>query len=64
MKKDDIYKVKGKDLFYQLVGYFGNDLVLAPMNEDDDQVLVYSPSEMSDFISTGYFGKLHPVNKK
>ena len=24
------------------VGYFGADLVLAPMNEDEDQVLIYS----------------------
>ena len=28
MKKGDIYKVKGKELFYQFVCYWGGDLVL------------------------------------
>ena len=61
--KGDIFKIRDKEIF-MFVGYFGADLVLAPMNEDEDQVLIYSRSEMNDFISTKYFIKLHPANKK
>lgn len=62
MKKGDIYKINGQEKFFQIVGYFGGDLVLAPMSEEEDQVLVYSREEMSDFICSGYFNKLYPVN--
>lgn len=64
MVKGDIYKVNGKERFFQMVGYFGGDLVFAPMSEDEDQVLIYSRDEVKDFISSGYFSKLHPVAKK
>jgi hypothetical protein len=64
MIKGDIFKIRDKERFFMFVGYFGADLVLAPMNEDEDQVLIYSRSEMNDFISTKYFIKLHPANKK
>lgn len=64
MKKGDIFKFRNQESFYKIVGYFGRDLVLAPMNENENQVLVYTQSEMKDFISTGYFSKLHKVNTK
>jgi hypothetical protein len=64
MKKGDIYKVKGKELFYQFVGYWGGDLVFAPMGEEENQVQIYSIEELKEFISLGYFSKLHPVTKK
>ncbi len=64
MIKGDIFKIKNEERFFMFAGYFGDDLVLTPMSEDEDQVLIYSRSEMSDFISSGYFSKLHPVNRK
>ena len=64
MKKGDIYKVKGKELFYQLVGYWGEDLVFAPVGEDENQVQIYSVEDVREFIGSGYFNKLHPVTKK
>lgn len=64
MVKGDIYKVKGEEKFFQMVGYFGGDLVFAPMNKDEDQVLIYNRDEVKDFISSGYFSKLHLAKKK
>ena len=64
MKKGDIYKVKGKELFYQLVGYWGEDLVFAPVSEEENQVQIYCIDEVQDFIKSGYFSKLHQVTKK
>ena len=57
MKKGDIFKIRDQEGTYKIVGYYGSDLVLAPMAEDEDQVLVYCQSEVEDFISTGYFSK-------
>ncbi len=64
MKKGDIYKVKGKELFYQLVGYWGEDLVFAPMGEEENQVQIYCIEDVREFIGSGYFNKLHPVKRK
>lgn len=64
MKKGDIYKVKGKELFYQLVGYWGEDLVFAPMGEEENQVQIYCIEDVREFIDSGCFSKLHPVKRK
>jgi len=64
MKKGDIYKVKRKELFYQLVGYWGEDLVFAPMGEEENQVQIYCIEDVREFIDSGYFSKLHPVKRK
>lgn len=61
MKKGDIYKVKGKEKFYMLAGYWGSDLVLAPVGEEEDQVQVYGKEDMREFLDSGYLSKLHPV---
>lgn len=36
MIKGDIFKIRDKERFFMFVGYFGADLVFAPMNEDED----------------------------
>lgn len=64
MKKGEIFKTEGKDKFYQIAGRFGKDIVLAPMDEKDEQVLIYSASELEELIGIGEFGKLHPSNIK
>jgi len=64
MLKGDIYKVKGTELLYQLVGYWGEDLVFASMDEDENQVQIYGIEDVREFIDSGYFNKLHPVTRK
>ncbi len=64
MKKGHIYKINGQERFFQIVGFFGGDFVLAPMNQEEEQVLIYSREEMSDFIRSGYFSRTNPTNKK
>lgn len=64
MKKGHIYKINGQERFFQMVGFFGGDFVLAPMNQEEEQVLIYSREEMSDFIRSGYFSRTNPTNKK
>ena len=59
MKKGDIYKIDGLERFFQMVGFFGNDFVLVPMNEEEEQVLIYCGEEMSDFIKSGYFTRIN-----
>lgn len=64
MKKGDIFKIKGSEKFYQIVGRWEKDIVLAPMDEADEQVLIYSASEFKELIGLGHFGKLHPTGIK
>ena len=64
MKKGQIYKINGQERFFQIIGFFGGDFVLAPMNQEEEQVLIYSREEMNDFISSGYFSRLYPTNIK
>ena len=64
MKIGQIYKINGQERFFQIVGFFGGDFVLAPMNPEEEQVLIYSREEMSDFIRSGYFSRTNPTNKK
>lgn len=64
MQKGDIFKTKASEKFYQIVGRWGNSLVLAPFDEDDEQVLIYSASELEELIALGHFGKLHPTGIK
>lgn len=64
MQRGDIFKVKDKEKFYQIVGRWGKDIVLAPMDEHDEQVLIYTASELEELIGLGQFGKLHPTDTK
>lgn len=64
MKKGDIFKINGKEKFMQLVGYWGEDLILAPMGEKEDQVMVCSPEDIREYIDSGFLSKLHIVDMK
>ena len=44
---------------YQYVGRWDKDIVLAPVIEGSDQVLIYGAAELDGLISTGHFRKLH-----
>ncbi|MEL7568937.1 MAG: hypothetical protein AAGU14_00070 [Eubacteriaceae bacterium] len=57
MKKGD-FLINKINCIYQIVGYWGTDVVLSSENESDDQVLIYTISELEEMIFEGYFRKL------
>ena len=63
MERFNCYKDTGSGRKYQIVGLKGTDIVLMPMDEDDDQVLVYTRSEMKELIGKGNFRKLLEVDE-
>ena len=62
MKKGTVLIAKTSEKVYQIVGCWGKDIVLAPIHDDDDQVVIYTKTELEDFIESGNFRKLKPVN--
>lgn len=54
MKKGDFLISKGK-VIYQIVGRWRKDIVLAATDDESDEVLVYSSSELEELIAEGYF---------
>lgn len=64
MKKGNIYKVKGKEQFFKLAGYWGEDIVLAPIGKEEDQVMIYSREDLRECLECGFLRKLHQVDTK
>lgn len=64
MKKGDMFITKNKDKFYKFVGRAGIDVVLSPMEESDEQVLIYTPAEFEKLVAYGHFRKLYPTGIK
>ena len=58
MDRGTRYKTKTSRKIYKVVGKWEGTIILAPEDENDDQVLLYEPSEMEDEIKNGYFTKL------
>jgi hypothetical protein len=55
-KKERFESKSGK--VYEISGRWGRDYVLSPVNKDDDNCLVYTESEMEEFIQEGDFKRL------
>jgi hypothetical protein len=55
-KKDRFESKRGK--VYEIVGRWGRDYILSPVKDDDDNCLVYTESEMEEFIQEGDFKRL------
>jgi len=64
MQKGDFFISRDKEKIYQIVGRWGKDVVLVPLDDADEQVLMYTASELEELISIGQFGKLHPTGIK
>ncbi len=62
MKKGAYILSKDGKSAYQIAGFWGKDVVLAPVNDDDDQVLIYTASELDTLISEGKFSRLHKID--
>ena len=63
MQKGDYFISKRSEKIYQLVGRWDKSLVLASAG-DDEEVLIYTASELEELIATGEFGKLHKTGIK
>ena len=63
MERFNCYKDAGSGRKYQIVGLKGTDIVLMPMDEDDDQVRIYTRSEMKELVGKGSFRKLLEVDE-
>jgi len=56
MKKGDLFIAQYNKAIYKVAGRWGSDIVLVDNNEENDvldQVLIYSPSEIEELLSTG-----------
>ena len=55
-KKDRFESRSGK--VYEIAGRWGKDFILSPIKERDDECLIYTPSEMEEFLETGHFKRV------
>ena len=55
-KKDRFENRSGK--VYEIAGKWDRDFILAPIEEADDECLIYTPGEMDEFLGTGHFKKV------
>lgn len=63
MKKGELL-IDNSGQIYQIVGRWNRDFVLAPVEENDEQVLVYTASELEALIGERKFGKLYKTGFK
>ncbi len=64
MHKGECFITKDSNAIYRLVGRWGKALVLSSISDSDETVLMYSPAELEELISTGQFRKLYPTGLK
>lgn len=55
-KKERFENRSGK--VYEIAGKWDRDFILAPIEEIDDECLIYTPGEMEEFLETGYFKRV------
>lgn len=59
MKKGTLLITRDAKKIYQVAGRWGKDIVILPMSDEDDQVLIYGAGELDSLIADGHFRKLH-----
>lgn len=52
MKKGDRYQATYSNQRYVIVGKWCGNLVLAPLDKDDNECLIYSAGEIEELVST------------
>ena len=55
-KKDRFENRSGK--VYEIAGKWDWDFILAPIEENDEECLIYTPGEMEEFLETGHFKRV------
>lgn len=64
MKKGDAFITKDREDIYRIVGWWGDEVVLAHLDPDKDDIFIYTPSELESFVADGRFRKLFATGKK
>lgn len=57
IQKKDRFKHRGGKV-YEIAGKWDRDFILAPIEKNDDECQIYTPSEMEEFLETGYFKRM------
>jgi hypothetical protein len=64
MKKGDFLITKSGKTTCKIIGKWGNDFILENVNEPDEDVMMYSETEIESLIKEGTFRMLHPTGIK
>jgi len=57
MKKNDQFGSRSGKV-YKIAGKWCGDIVLSPVDDNDDECLIYTSGEMEEFIESGHFTPL------
>ena len=58
MKKRDRIKSTLNGKTYEVVGRWGSNIILSPVDADDEECRIYMPSEIDELLETGEFVKV------
>ena len=61
MKKGDFLITKNGKTTCKIIGKWGSDFILENVSEPDEDVMMYSETELQSLIEEGTFRKLHPT---
>ncbi|MBW8382225.1 MAG: hypothetical protein K0M69_06870 [Youngiibacter sp.] len=64
MKKGDFLITKNGNATCKIIGKWGSDIILENISGPDEDVMMYSETELQSLIEEGTFRKLHPTGTK
>ena len=64
MKNGDFLITKNSQTICKIIGKWGSDIILENISEPDEDVMMYSETELETLIKEGTFRKLHPTGTK
>jgi hypothetical protein len=53
MKKKDCFRATYNNRIYKIAGRWEGDIILSPVDDNDDRCLIYTPGEMEELLQTG-----------
>ena len=59
MKKKDRFKTNYDNKIYEIAGRWHSDIILSPVEDQDDQCLIYTAKEIQEFLQTGELEKVN-----
>lgn len=57
IKKGEIYKTAYSNKLYIVAGRWGRDVILSPIEAEDEECMAYSETEIEDLLKEGKFIK-------
>lgn len=64
MNKGDYLVIQGCDKIFQIVGRYCNNIVMSDANEDSEEVLIFTSTDVEKALTEGRFRKLHKTGFK